>query len=359
MMCIKYPIEANGKDPMKGKNLTSTQKKIIVIIIAVVVIAGIGAYGYVQTHKSAKSDLTAVTLSEVAHSIFYAPQYVAIEMDYFEDEGIDLTLVNGAGADKVMTALISGDADIGFMGSEASIFAYAQGSNDPAINFAQLTQRAGNFLVSREPVTDFQWSDLEGMDVLGGRESGMPEMVFEYILKQHGVDPDDINIDKTIDFGLTAAAFKNGQASYTVEFEPFATLLEQENAGYVVASLGVDSGYVPYTAYSVKQSYLKDHEEVIQGFTNAIQKGLDYVNSHSAEDIAHIIAPQFTDTDEDTIAAIVSRYLEQDTWKEDTVFSEESFDLLQSIIMEAGQLDEKVPYDELVITDYAEKAAAH
>lgn len=342
---------------MKGKKLTSTQKKIIGIIIVVVIIACCGIYGYMCSHKNAENNLTKVTLNEVAHSIFYAPQYVAIEMGYFKDEGIDLELVNGAGADKVMTALISGDADIGFMGSEASIFAYAEGSNDPAINFAQLTQRAGNFLVSREPVTGFQWSDLTGADVLGGRESGMPEMVFEYILKQNGIDPKEVNIDTSISFGLTAAAFKNGQGTYTVEFEPFATLLEQENAGYVVASLGVDSGYVPYTAYCVKQSYLKGHEDIIQGFTNAIQKGLDYVNSHSAEDIAHIIAPQFTDTDEATIATIVGRYLEQDTWKEDTVFSEESFDLLQNIIMEAGQLTEKVPYDELVITDYAEKAA--
>lgn len=342
---------------MKEKKLTSGQKKLIgIVLIAVIAIGVIAGIAAVSGGKK-KSDLTSVTLNEVAHSIFYAPQYVAIEMGYFEDEGIDLTLVTGFGADKVMTALISGDADIGFMGSEASIFAYAEGSNDPAVNFAQLTQRAGNFLVSREPVTDFSWSDLKGADVLGGRESGMPEMVFEYILKQNGIDPNEINIDKTIDFGLTAAAFKNGQGNYTVEFEPHATILEQENAGYVVASLGVDSGYVPYTAYCVKKSYLEGHEEIVQRFTNAIQKGLDYVNSHSAEDIARIIAPQFTDTDEATITAIVGRYLEQDTWKEDTVFSQESFDLLQNIIMEAGQLKEKVPYDELVITEYAEKAA--
>lgn len=344
---------------MKEKKLTSGQKKLIGIVLIAVVAIGVIAGIAAASGRKQKSDLTPVTLSEVAHSIFYAPQYVAIEMGYFEDEGIDLTLVTGFGADKVMTALISGDADIGFMGSEASIFAYAEGSNDPAVNFAQLTQRAGNFLVAREPATDFDWSDLKGMNVLGGRTSGMPEMVFEYILKQNGIDPNEVKIDTSIDFGLTAAAFKNGQGAYTVEFEPHATLLEQEHAGYVVASLGVDSGYVPYTAYCVKQSYLKGHEDVIQGFTNAIQKGLDYVNSHSAEDVAHIIAPQFTDTDEATIAAIVNRYLEQDTWKNDTVFSEESFDLLQNIIMEAGQLDEKVPYDELIITDYAEKAAKH
>jgi NitT/TauT family transport system substrate-binding protein len=335
-----------------------SKKKLVLCIIAIVVVVGVVAFTCTRLHRSPDNDLQKVTLSEVAHSIFYAPQYVAIELGYFEEEGIDLNLVTGFGADKVMTALISGDADIGFMGSEASIFAYAEGSNDPAVNFAQLTQRAGNFLVAREPVTDFSWSDLVGAEVLGGRTSGMPEMVFEYILKQNGIDPEEVQIDTSIDFGLTAAAFKNGQGSYTVEFEPHATLLEQEGAGYVVASLGVDSGYVPYTAYCVKKSYLQGHEELIQGFTNAIQKGLDYVNSHSAADIAHIIAPQFTDTDEATITTIVERYLTQSTWKEDTIFSEESFDLLQNIIMEAGQLEEKVPYEELVITDYAKKAAS-
>ena len=342
---------------MKEKKLSNRKRKLVGIVLVLVVAAGVIAGIVLGLGKKEKSGLTPVTLSEVAHSIFYAPQYVAIEMGYFEEEGIDLTLVTGFGADKVLTALISGDADIGFMGSEASIFAYAEGSNDPAVNFAQLTQRAGNFLVSREPVTDFSWSDLIGQDVLGGRKSGMPEMVFEYILKQNGIDPEEVNIDTSIDFGLTAAAFKNGQGTYTVEFEPHATLLEQENAGYVVASLGVDSGYVPYTAYCVKKSYLEGHEDVIQGFTNAIQKGLEYVNSHSAADVAQIIAPQFTDTDVETITTIVGRYLEQDTWKEDTIFSQESFDLLQNIIMEAGQLSEKVPYEDLVITDYARKAA--
>lgn len=302
--------------------------------------------------------LTKVTLNEVAHSIFYAPQYVAIELGYFKDEGIDLTLVNGGGADKVMTALISGDADIGFMGSEASIYVYAEGSEDPVINFAQLTQRAGNFLVARQPATDFSWADLAGASVLGGRKGGMPQMVFEYILKKNGLDPEtDVNIDQSISFGLTAAAFTGGDADYTVEFEPYATLLELEGSGYVVASLGEASGYVPYTAYSAPKSYLESHPDLIQSFTNAIQKGLDYVNSHTAEEIAAVIAPQFSETDEATIATIVGRYLEQDTWKEDTIFEESSFDLLQKILEEAGELPEPVPYDQLVTTEYSSKAA--
>ncbi len=303
-------------------------------------------------------ELTEVTLNEVAHSIFYAPQYAAIELGYFEEEGIDLTLVNGFGADKVMTALISGEADIGFMGSEASIYTYAGGAKDAPVNFAQLTQRAGNFLVAREEMPDFEWSDLVGKDVLGGRKGGMPQMVFEYILRQNGIDPaKDVKIDQSIDFGSTAAAFSGGQGEFTIEFEPGATTLENEGVGYVVASLGTDSGYVPYTAYCAKTSYLEEHPDIVQSFTNALQKGMDYVNSHTPEEIAEVIAPQFPETDIETITTIVTRYYEQDTWKENLIFEQESFELLQDILEDAGELEKRVPYEELVTTEFAEKAA--
>lgn len=301
---------------------------------------------------------TKVILNEVAHSIFYAPMYVAIEEGYFEDEGIELDLITGFGADKTMTAVISGSADIGFMGSEASIYTYNEGANDYVVNFAQLTQRAGNFLVAREEMPDFTWDALKGTNVLGGRKGGMPEMVFEYILKQNGIDPaKDVNIDQSIDFGSTAAAFAENQGDFTVEFEPGATTLEKEGKGYVVASLGTDSGYVPYTAFSAKKSYMEDHPEVIQGFTNALQKGMDYVQSHTPEEIAAIIAPQFKETDQDTITTIVTRYYDQDTWKENLIFEEESFNLLQDILAEAGELTERAPYKDLVTTEFAEKAA--
>ena len=303
----------------------------------------------------AESGNIPVTLNEVAHSIFYAPQYVAIEEGYFEEEGLDLTLVNGGGADKVMTAMISGEADIGFMGSEASIYTYAAGEKDYAVNFAQLTQRAGNFLVGREQEDDFQWSDLAGKKVLGGRAGGMPQMVFEYILKKHGMDPkQDLEIDQSISFGLTAAAFTSDDSDYTVEFEPFATGLETAGEGYVIASLGEESGYVPYTAYCAKKSYIEEHPEIVQKFTNAIQKGIDYVNSHSAEEIARTIHPQFKDNELDEIVKIVKRYQEQDTWKKDLVFEQESFDLLQNILEEAGELPMRVPYEDLVTTEFAE-----
>ncbi len=309
--------------------------------------------------KKDEAKLAKVTLNEVAHSIFYAPQYVAIEEGYFKDEGLDMTLITGFGADKTMTAVISGEADIGFMGAEASIYAYQEGATDPVVNFAQLTQRAGNFLVAREEMPDFKWEDLKGRKVLGGRKGGMPEMVFEYILKQNGLDPQkDLSIDQSIDFGATAAAFTgDDSADFTVEFEPSATALEKQGAGYVVASLGVDSGYMPYTSYSAKTSYMEKNPDIMQKFTNALQKGMDYVQKHTPEEIARVIEPQFPETDLDTITAIVKRYYDQDTWKENLVFGQEGFELLQDILEDAGELKERTPYEELVNTEFAQNAS--
>lgn len=295
-----------------------------------------------------------VTLNEVAHSIFYAPMYVAIEKGYFKDAGIDLTLVTGFGADKTMTAVLSGEADIGFMGPETTVYTYNQGSTDVVVNFAQLTQRAGNFLVAREAMPDFSWNDLKGKNILGGRKGGMPEMVFEYVLKQNSIDPSkDLAIDQSIDFGSTAAAFSGGAGDFTIEFEPSATALEKEGAGTVVASLGVDSGYVPYTAFSAKESYIKEHPDTIQSFTDALQRGMTYVTSHTPEEIAKVIQPQFKDTDLDTVTAIVTRYHEQDTWNTDLIFTSKSYDLLLDILDEAGELTARPPYETLVTKDYA------
>ena len=330
-------------------------KKRILAFALITTLAVLSLFGCAP--KEEDTDTTKVVLNEVAHSIFYAPMYVAIEEGYFAEEGIDLELVCGFGADKVMTAVLSGEADIGFMGSEASIYTYNEGATDYVVNFAQLTQRAGNFLVSREDVSDFTWEDLKGTTVLGGRKGGMPQMVFEYILKQNGIDPEkDLEINQNIDFGSTAAAFSEGQGDFSVEFEPHATSLEKAGKGYVIASLGEDSGYVPYTAFCAKGSYMEENPEVIQSFTNALQKGMDYVQSHTPEEIAKAIAPQFEETDIDTITTIVTRYYDQDTWKSDLVFEKESFDLLQDILDSAGELSKRAPYKELVNTEFAKKA---
>jgi len=333
---------------------TMKKRIIALLLITVLAVTSLIACGKEETKEPG---MTKVVLSEVAHSIFYAPMYVAIEEGYFAEEGIDLELVTAFGADKVMTAVLSGEADIGFMGSESSIYTYNEGANDYVVNFAQLTQRAGNFLVAREEMEDFTWEDLKGTYVLGGRKGGMPQMVFEYILKQNNMNPDvDLEINQNIDFGSTAAAFSEGQGDFTVEFEPHATSLEEAGKGYVIASLGEDSGYVPYTAFSAKGSYIEENPEVIQSFTNALQKGMDYVQNHSPAEIAEIIAPQFAETDIDTITTIVKRYYDQDTWKSDLIFEKESFELLQDILDMAGELSERVPYEKLVDTEFAEKA---
>lgn len=349
--CSEISIFSYTNKKIYGDNM---KKRLIAFgLVATLVITSL-----VGCTSKDKDDSTKVVLNEVAHSIFYAPMYVAIEEGYFTEEGIDLELVCGFGADKVMTAVLSGEADIGFMGSESSIYTYNEGANNFVVNFAQLTQRAGNFLVAREDMQEFSWDDLIGKDVLGGRKGGMPQMVFEYILKQNDIDPaNDLNINQNIDFGSTAAAFSEGQGDFTVEFEPHATSLETADKGYVVASLGEDSGYVPYTAFSAKGSYIEENPEIIQSFTNALQKGMDYVKEHTPEEIAKVIAPQFEETEIDTITKIVKRYYDQDTWKENLIFEKGSFELLQDILDEAGELEKRAPYEELVNTEFAKKAA--
>ncbi len=327
-------------------------KKVLGLLLTVALMTGMVA------GCGKKEELVTIRLNEVAHSIFYAPQYVAIEKNYFEEEGIALELVNGMGADNTMTALVSGDADVGFMGSESSVYVYQEGAKDYIVNFAQLTQRAGNFLVAREDVKDFKWTDLKGKTVLGGRDGGMPEMVFEYILKKNGMDPaKDLNIVKNIDFGLTAQAFASDKGDYTVEFEPHATALELEGKGKVVASLGEASGMVPYTTYSAKKSYLEKHSEELLAFTKALQRGMDYVQTHTPEEIAKVIAPQFPETDEKALVTIIKRYHEQDSWKENLVFEEDSFELLQDILQDSKVIEERAPYEELVDTELAKKAS--
>lgn len=327
------------------------KKKVAIVLVIILTTMLFSACG-------TKSNLTKVKLTEVAHSIFYAPMYVAIEDGYFEEEGLDVELTNGLGADKTMTAVLSGDCDIGFMGSEASIYVYSGGAEDYVVNFAQLTQRAGNFLVSRDANETFKWDNVRGKTIIGGRAGGMPQMVLEYILKKNGIDPKtDVNIIQNIDFGLTAEAFSSGQGDYTVEFEPSAYALEKEEKGSVVASLGIESGMVPYTAYAAKKSYLENNPEIIECFVRALQKGMEYVSTHTPEEIAKIIAPQFPETEQEALIQIVTRYHEQDTWKENTIFEEKSFTLLQNILEEAGELETRVPYEELVNTEFSKKVS--
>lgn len=327
------------------------KKKIIIFIIGGILVFLLAALVLFDLNKEKKEEkkLTEITLAEVTHSIFYAPQYVAIEQGYFKEVGIDVELILTSGADKVTAAVLSGDADIGFCGSEGTIYVYNGGEKDYLKTFAQLTQKDGSFLVSREKIEDFSLEDLEGKTVLGGRAGGMPEMTLEYALKENGIDPEkDVNVDTSVDFAAMGGAFIGGQGDFVTLFEPNALELEKEGYGYVVASVGELGGVVPYTSYSARISFLEENKELITSFTKAIQKGLDYVHNHSDEEVAKAIINQFPDTSLEDIAKVVKRYRDIDAWPETTDFSEDSFNHLQDIMIDYGAITEKVPYDELM-----------
>lgn len=327
-------------------------KKIITYLLSGIIIlflACLVLFDFNKEDKSNSKKLTKVTLAEVAHTIFYAPQYVAIENGYFEDYGIDIDLTLTAGADKVTAAVLSGDADIGFCGSEATIYVYNNGEKDYLKTFAQLTQKDGAFLVSKQKIENFTLDDLKGKTVIGGRAGGMPEMVFEWVLKENGIDPkNDLEIDTSVAFPAMSGAFIGGDSDFVTLFEPNALEVEQQGYGYVVASVGELGGVVPYTSYSARKSYIKENKDLIENFTKAIQKGLDYVYSHSDKEVAEVILNQFPDTSLNDLEEVVKRYREIDAWPKTTTFTEESFNHLQEIMQNSNQLDEKVPFKDLM-----------
>lgn len=324
-------------------------KKIIAYIVSGIIVLVLASSVFLNFNKSEKNDMKKVTLAEVAHTIFYAPQYVAIEKGYFEEYGIDIELVLTSGADKVTAAVLSGDADIGFCGSEGTIYVYNGGEKDYLKTFAQLTQKDGTFLVSRKKYDNFKLEDLKGKSVIGGRAGGMPEMTFEYALKQNGIDPkNDVEIDTSVAFPAMSGAFIGGQGDFVTLFEPNATDVESQGYGYVVASIGELGGVVPYTSYSARGSYIKENKELIKNFDKAIQKGLDYVKKHTDKEVAQTILKQFPDTSLNDLESAVKRYRANDTWPETTKFSKESFDHLQDIMIDNGAIKEKVSYDKLM-----------
>lgn len=327
------------------------KKKIMIFILGGILIFIIAALVLFDLNKgdSKEEKNQKITLAEVTHSIFYAPQYVAIEQGYFEEVGIDVELILTSGADKVTAAVLSKDADIGFCGSEGTIYVYNGGEKDYLKTFAQLTQKDGSFLVSREKIKDFKLEDLEGKTVLGGRAGGMPEMTLEYALKQNGIDPKkDVEIDTSVDFAAMGGAFIGGQGDFVTLFEPNALEIEKEGYGYVVASIGELGGVVPYTSYSARISFLEENKELINNFTKAIQKGIDYVHNHTDEEVAKAIIDQFPDTSLEDIAKVVKRYRDIDAWPKTTDFSEDSFNHLQDIMIDNGAIDKKIPYDKLM-----------
>ena len=309
---------------------------------------------------SSKNDLQTVRLCEVTHSIFYAPQYAAMELGYFEEEGIEIELSNGGGADKVMSAVLSDSMDIGLAGPEACIYVYNEGKEDYPQVFAQLTKRDGSMLVGRTEQPDFTWQSLKGSHILPGRKGGVPYMAFEYALKENGLDPAaDLLLDTSVQFDNMTGAFLGGTADYVTVFEPAASSIQAEGKGYIVAAVGDAVGDLPYTAYFAKSSYMEENPELIQGFANAVAKGEAWVKSHSAEEVAKLVAPHFADTDLELLTSAVENYQKVGAYCETPVMSEESFDRLQTVMESAGELSQRAAFDAVVNNTFAEKAASN
>ena len=333
-------------------------KKTILIIISVLILISI-VVGIVIYKNNSKPDtgLNKIKVNEVTRSVFYAPQYVAISEGFFAKHGIDIDLTTGQGADAVMTAVLANQCDIGFAGPEASIYVYNEGKEDYTEVFAQLTKKDGSFLISKTKTDNFSWQDLKGKTVIPGRKGGVPYMTLEYVLKKNGIDPQkDLTLDDSIKFDLMAGAFASGNADYVTLFEPTASLTQSQNKGYIVASVGKEAGEIPYTAYFAKKSYIKNNENIIQNFTDAIYEGQKWVKSHSANEIAKSIQSFFPSTDIDQLTAAIKSYQDIDAWSDTPILKEEAFNRLQEVMTQAGELKEKAPYEKIVNNKYSEKA---
>ncbi len=332
-------------------------RKTITIITIVAVILLIGIIATIISSRSTDettSELKTLHVSEVTRSVFYSPQYVAIAAGYFEEEGLKIDLTTGQGADNVMTAVLSNQVDIGFAGPEASIYVYNEGKEDYTQVFAQLTKTDGSFLVSSEDIQDFKWSDLKGKTVIPGRKGGVPYMTLLYVLKKNGIDPQkDLVLDDSIDFDLMASAFSTGEADFVTLFEPTASQIELSGKGHIVTSIGEHAGEIPYTAYFAKKSYIEENREIIQKFTNAIYKGQQYVQTHTSEEIANLIKGFFPDTDLELLAKAIESYRKIDAWNKTPYMTEESFNLLQDIIHDAGELEKYASYTDVVNNFYS------
>ncbi len=332
------------------------KKNIIIGIIVIIVIIGLIIGISILRHQDNNNDIKKIKVSEVTRSVFYAPQYVAINNGYFKENGIEIELTTGQGADAVMTSVLANQVDIGFAGPEASIYVYNEGKEDFCQVFAQMTKKDGSFLVAKEKADQFNWQDLKGTTVIPGRKGGVPYMTLEYVLKKNGINPEtDLTLDDSIKFDLMAGAFSSGTAQYVTLFEPTASLIQNEGKGYVVASVGKAAGEIPYTAYFAKKSYIQNNEDIIQGFTNAIYKGEKWVKENSAEDVAKAVQSFFPDTSLELLTKVIQNYKDIDAWNDTPVLKEESFNRLQEVMTMAGELDKKVPYSELVNNDFAEK----
>lgn len=326
-------------------------KRILLGIIFIILLASISIFLIKKDEKN--SELKEIRVGEVAHSVFYAPMYLADKLGYFKEVGLDVKFILTSGADNVMASVLSGDVEIGFSGTEATIYVYNGGEEDYVMTFAGLTQKDGSFLVSRKKIDNFTLDMLKGAKVIGGRVGGMPEMTFEWALREHGIDPKkDLNIDTSIAFPAMEGAFISGIGDYVTLFEPNATNVEKEGLGYVVAYIGELGGSVPYTAFNARKSYIENNQDIIKNFSKAINKSLNYVYNNSNEDIAKNIMDYFPDTSFNDMVKIVERYKKGEAWKKDISINEEEWKHIQEIIIASGELNDYVDYDKLIYTEY-------
>lgn len=327
-----------------------------IVIILIMLVIAIGVY-IIQKQTNNIEELQTIKVNEVTRSVFYAPQYVAINNGYFKENGMEIELSTGQGADAVMTAVLANQCDIGFAGPEASIYVYNEGKEDYTEVFAQMTKKDGSFLIARNKTNNFNWEDLKGKTVIPGRKGGVPYMTLEYVLRKNGINPQkDVTLDDSIKFDLMAGAFASGNADYVTLFEPTASLTQKEEKGYIVASVGEEAGEIPYTAYFAKKSYIQNNEETIQKFTNSIYKGQQWVKEHSAEEIAKTIENFFPDTDIELLTSAIQSYKDIDAWNDTPILKQESFERLQEVMTMAGELTKKAPYEAIVNNNFANKA---
>lgn len=334
------------------------KKKIIISVLILIIIAiVVGVLIIKKQNNNTNGENIVIKMNEVTRSVFYAPQYVAINNGYFKDYGIDIELMTGQGADAVMTSVLSGESQIGFAGPEASIYVYNEGKEDYTQVFAQLTKRDGSFLVSKDKLSDFKWEYLKGKTIIPGRKGGVPYMTLEYVIKQHGLNPKtDLKLDDSIKFDLMASAFTSGSADFVTLFEPTASNIQNLGKGYIVASVGKESGEIPYTAYFAKKSYIQKNEQTIQNFTNAIYKGQKWVKEHTSKEIAETIQNFFPGTDLNLLETAIQSYKDIDAWNENPILKENSFNKLQDVMSLAGELEKKAPYDKIINNKYAEES---
>lgn len=324
-------------------------KKFTALILALIL--SFSLTGCAEENK----DLKKVRVSEVTRSVFYAPSYVAMSQGFFEEEGIDIELSTGQGADKVMTSVLSNDADIGFSGPEAAVYVYNEGRDNYPVIFAQVTKRDGSFIIGREK-EEFSFQKMKGKKILGGRKGGVPEMTLEYVLKNNGLKPnEDIEVDTSIQFSLMAGAFSGGEGDYVTLFEPAASLLENEGKGYILASVGEASGEIPYTCYYADKKYIEDNKETIEGFVRALYKGQRWVKEHSAREVAESIKDFFPDSDIELLEKVTQRHKDIDAFMETPKVSSDGFKRLFDVMKNAGVIENDIPFEKIVDNSFADK----